>query len=260
LSYETLATALNKLSESYKVETAGLLKEGRLCFLSLRGEDWDVVGDEMRSYFVTNLSLQPGIGHRVFHTPVRVVCWNTNTMAIGRSTINVSISHHQDSIDQLKIAADLVARFRSVREEAKSVFEKFAGRTVTVKEAQAIFEEAYPMPSPPKKLAMIRNVMNDQEIEVLKRKLAPGALKSLEQAEVLYEAAERHAKERRDTVWERYEAFQPNKLRGTLWAAYNAVTEVSDWRKGKSAAVSCLWGTRAAEKSRAFSAGLALVG
>jgi hypothetical protein len=55
------------------------------------------------------------------------------------------------------------------------------------------------------------------------------------------------------------EAFDPANLRGTVWAAYNAVTEVSDWREGRNADESALFGSRAQEKSRAFNAAYALV-
>ena len=56
-----------------------------------------------------------------------------------------------------------------------------------------------------------------------------------------------------------FEHFEPAHLRGTAWAAYNAVTEVADWREGRGADASALFGGRAKEKSRAYEAAMVLV-
>ena len=46
---------------------------------------------------------------------------------------------------------------------------------------------------------------------------------------------------------------------GTVWAAYNAATETSDWREGRgSVDYSTVFGPRAQEKVRAFKAALEL--
>lgn len=59
---------------------------------------------------------------------------------------------------------------------------------------------------------------------------------------------------------ERFEAFDPDNLRGTVWAAYNAATEVSDWREGRGAEVASVWGGRAREKASAFTEALQVAG
>jgi hypothetical protein len=63
----------------------------------------------------------------------------------------------------------------------------------------------------------------------------------------------------REAAKERFEAFDPPRLRGTVWAAYNAVTEVADWREGRNADESALFGGRAKEKSRAYAAAMELI-
>lgn len=258
-SYPALARALDKLSETYRVETAGLLKDGRLCFLSLRGEEWDVKGDGMQSYFVANLSLSPGKGHRVMHTPVRVVCWNTNNAARGQATINLSIPHGADAKQQIGIAGNLVARFREAQTKTKETCDAFASHAVTVDEAESIFAAAYPEPTVPKKVATLRNALGDEGAELFKRTLDADALSSLLKAEDNFEALLKRSRELRQVARERYAMFDPARLRGTAWAAYNAVTEVADWREGPNAAASALVGSRAQEKTRAFAQTAAVV-
>ena len=258
-SYTELAGALDPLSKEYKVETAGLLKKGGLAFLCFRAEDWAVKGDEMRSYFAANFSLTPGIGHKVFHSPVRVVCWNTNTMAESQASINLSIPHSTDSLQRIELAARLVGQFHEMKDKTQEIFEAFADRHISTIEANAIFAAAYPDPSMPSKLKFVKQSLNETESETFKQALTPSLLIALEQAQETYDRACANAVALRETAVERMEAFEPANLRGTAWAAYNAVTEVSDWREGRNADVSAVMGTRSREKSRAFAEAMVLV-
>jgi len=260
-TYPELAKALDKLSETYRVETAGLLKDGRLCFIGFKGPEWDVNGDPMESWFTANLSLNPGQGHRVLHSPVRVVCFNTNNAALQQSSLNLSIPHAADAKQQIGIAGNLVARFAEAQEKTKELCEAFANRTCTIEEAKTIFEAAYPEPTLPKKLQVIHNMTGGSEgSEMFKKSLDPNALDSIIKAEEAHQRATERAAILRDTALNRYHAFDPARLRGTVWAAYNAVTEVADWREGRDSAVSSMFGSRAKEKNRAFTQAMTLVG
>lgn len=258
-SYAELAGALDDLAKTYKVETAGLLKKGGLAFLCFRAEDWNVRGDEMRSYFAANFSLTPGIGHKIFHSPVRVVCWNTNTMAESQATINLSIPHASDALQRIKLASRLVSEFKEMKDKTKAIFESFADLHITSTEADSIFEAAYPDPTVPAKLRLLKSQLNDTEAEVFKQALTADLLIGLETAQQQYDKACDHVVVLRDTATKRMEEFEPANLRGSAWAAYNTVTEISDWREGRNADQSALFGERAREKSRAFAKALELV-
>jgi hypothetical protein len=257
--YHELAGALDKMDVSkYKVETAGLLMGGALCFFALRGEDWSVLGkDDMRSYFLTNLSLKPGIGHRVLHTTVRVVCANTNEAAISSSQIQLRIPHGADAKQQIGLCGDLVARFRKAQEETKRVFEIFASTPAPKDSVDKVFAAAWPEPKLPAKIKMLHNVVGSEGMEVFKRNLDPIMLNSLVNAQEGYDREVERIRTMREAGAERFEAFEPRDLGGTIWAAYNAVTEVADWRGDqKNLGESVLIGSRAAEKTRAFGAAM----
>lgn len=258
-SYVELAGAFDEIATKYPVETAGLLEEGGLAFLCLRAADWAVKGDEMRSYFTGNFSLTPGKGHKVFHSPVRTECWNTNTMGQQQATINLSIPHTSDALQKIQLAANLAAQFQSMQGKAQSIFDSFADMHITRAEAETIFAAAYPNPDVPGKIRMFKNMLTETEAETFKRALTPDLLMGLQTAEEKYQRDCETAARLRETAFERFEAFNPARLQGTVWAAYNAVTEVSDWREGRGADQSLLIGSRAQEKSRAFAAAMELV-
>lgn len=258
-TYPELAGALDGLSGKYKVETAGILNEGGLAFLCFRGEDFAIRGDEMRSYFAANFSLTPGKGHKVLLSPVRVVCWNTNTMADEQANINLSIPHTSDALQRIELASRLVSQFHEMKDKAKAIFEAFADVHISAKEADSIFFAAFQMPDLPSKLRLLKNQLSETEAETFKRALTPDLLAGLVSAEEGYERNCETTRKLREAAVERFAAFDPPALGGTVWAAYNAVTEVSDWREGRGADESSLFGGRAKEKSRAYEAAMALI-
>jgi len=259
-SYTDLARPLNDLSKTYKVETAGLLEDGGLAFLCFRGEDWDVKGDAMRSYFAANFSLTPGKGHKVFHSPTRIVCWNTNTMAQGQATINLSIPHSADALKRIELASRLVTQFVEMKDKAQAIFEAFADRPVTTKEVDAILYAAFELPALPPKLRLIKQTLTEIESQAFKKALTPDLLMDLQKAQESYDRQTDNALRLREVARDRFEAFEPANLRGTVWAAYNAVTEVADWREGRNADQSALFGSRANEKGRAYEAAMSMIG
>lgn len=258
-TYPQLAAALDGLSGKYPVETAGLLNEGGLAFLCFRGEGWDVRGDEMRSYLAANFSLTPGVGHRFFHSAIRVVCWNTNQAANREASINLSIPHATDALQRIELAAKLVESFAEMKDKAKSIYEAFADKHISQKDADSIFDAAFRMPDLPPRLRLLKQQLTDTEAEVFKRALTADLLAGLERAQESYDKDCAKTLQFREAARDRYEAFDPPRLRGTVWAAFNAATEVSDWREGRNADYSALFGSRAQEKSRAWAAGMALV-
>lgn len=259
-SYPDLAGTLDELpTKGYPVETAGLLEDGGLAFLCFRGEDYAIKGDEMRTYFAANFSGTPGVGHNVFHSPVRVVCWNTNTMAQQQASINLSIPHSADAKQRLALASKLVVQFHEMKDKAHAIFTAFADKPVTQKDVDTIIFAAFQLPALPAKLRLLKQSLSDTEAEVFKKALTPAMLIDLHKEQERYDTACENVLRLREAAQESFETFNPPNLRGTVWAAYNAVTEVADWREGRNADVSALIGGRAKEKSRAYEAAMALL-
>ena len=258
-NYIDLAGALDELSRKYKVETCGLIQDGSLMFLSLRGPNFSIKGDEMKDYFICNLSNQPGNSHKVLASPVRVVCFNTNLMADKQSLISLRVPHSADAKERIKLAADLVARFKEMTGKMRATFELFADTPISKEGLEAITKAAFPDPRMPAELRLLQTaVSNSQEAGALKEALGEKFNRILE-AQEKHDKAKERTTELRGTVKARFETFDPPRLRGTVWAAYNSVTEVADWREGRNADEASVWGGRAREKAHAFTAALALV-
>lgn len=259
--YHVLASALNKLSDTYRVETAGLLKNGSICFLTLKGTPWDVKGDPMESYFTATFSLKPGEGHRVIVTDVRTVCWNTMVAALAQSNITLRIKHGADAKQQIGLAGDLIVRFQEAQSKTKEMCEAFAAREVTVEECETVINAAFPEPTLPLKIQQFRNACGSTEAyEIWRQSTDPNMMASVAAAEERFEQLMKRTVELRSTAKAQYSKFEPTNMQGTLWAAYNACTEVSDWREGRGAAESSLFGNRATEKGHAFAAAVELLG
>lgn len=260
-TYKSLAAGLDGLSKTHPVETAGLLIDGALCFLTLKAPTWEVAGDQMESYFIVNLSLQPGKGHNVMHAPVRVVCWNTNLAAEKSASINLSIPHTQDAAQKIGLAANLVARFETMSETAKEAFEAMARFEVSSDQIGAIFEAAFPPPPLPGIVKMLQTNLDPAQQELLKQQMDGDFAQKLVEAQESYDKGVQKAEALQDAAFERFEAFEPSRLGGTAWAAYNAVTEIADWREGRGEVEqSTVWGPRAKEKARGYVATAEIVG
>ena len=259
VAYPDLAGALDELSKKYKVETCGLIQDGSLMFLSLRGPDFSVKGDQMQDYFIANLSNQPGNSHKVLASPVRVVCFNTNMAADSRASINLRVTHSAGAKEKIKLAADLVAKFKEMTGKMRETFESFAETPVTAEGLEAILNAAFPDPRIPAELRLLQTAVgNSQEQGALKEALGTQFNRILK-AQETYDKAKDRTVVLRTASKERFELFEPRNQRGTVWAAYNAATEVSDWREGRNADEGTVWGGRAREKAHAFTAATALV-
>jgi hypothetical protein len=254
-SYAKCAEIFNALSEKYPVETCGLIKHGSVCFLALKADSWDVQGDQMKSYLTIKLSMQPGESHRVIHTKVRVVCNNTLEFAIGSAALNIKVPHESDSTSQLALAADIVSAFQESKEESKKLCEGLVSTEFTVDEAMAVFARAFPAPAKPRKLRMLETAFPDAiDRTVYVKNLDPEEMANIKLAEARFEQLLGRSESLRKIAMEKYENFDTPRFANTAWAAYNAATEVSDWREGRNQFESAFAGARAQEKVRAFRA------
>ena len=257
-SFCKLSKSLDPLSKSFRLETAGLIDNGGLLFLAFRGDDFSVAGDEMKDFFVANLSATPGVAHTVLASPVRVVCSNTNLMARDRSTINLRIPHSQSAASRLTLASDLVSEFKSMSKKTQAVFELFAKTTIDSDGVEAILQAAFPTPSLPTELRLFQSALSSAESGALEKTMG-SRFAQIVTAQEAHERKIERVLALRDVARDHYGEFDPAPLRGTAWAAYNTVTELSDHREGRSGVErSSLFGGRANEKTRAFAETLSL--
>jgi phage/plasmid-like protein (TIGR03299 family) len=209
-----------------QMETAGSLWDGKYVWALARvvGQDFAVGAgkkDEMRNYLLLCSPFEHGKALIMQYTNVRVVCWNTLSMAIGA---NLTGKGHAFRMPHTK-------DFEVEKEEAKRVLGLITNQAKEFKEAASILAKA--------------KITNEQTekffLDVLKKS---GDAARTPVALPKYKAALEHAPG----------AMLPS-AKGTWWGAVNAVTYVVDHEQGRTrdSAMKNAWlGNQATVKRRAL--------
>lgn len=177
-----------------KYETAGSLREGRQVWALARlPEDIMVAGtDAIRPYFLVSNSHDGSRCLTIGLTPIRVVCWNTLTAAIGfgkqRMERTLYLVHKDRPI------AEAVRRAKNVLPLAYRYFKSFEELANT----------------------LVSVSITDGEFETFLKTLFP--------------AEGKRAETSREEITALLDAPTNKNFKGTAWGAYNALTEWYDHR------------------------------
>lgn len=211
--------------------TAGALRHGRrIWMLAKLPGVIRVVGDDIAEKFVLLSNSHDGTAAvRIGLTPIRVVCMNTLNLALHGMS-GVSIRHNPDVADRVKQAHQLLGLVNRTMDRAGGAMQEMAGASMTHDRLATYFEQVMPTPT-------------DDEQQRERVQQHHGRLAEL------------------------FEAGDGNALpgvRGTLWAAYNAVTQWTDresyTRRNKEPLNTIWFGNGERLKRRAFSVAATMVG
>lgn len=228
-----------------RYETVGGLGAGERVWMLARVDgDIRVQGsdDVVNRYLLLANGHDGRSGLRVFWTPIRVVCQNTLSAAISRAgKSGVAIRHTGSVFDKIKEAQTVLGLSVRYYDELGPRINALASYQMSPAILKRYFEAVYPDPIDPDRDRAAANARQTRTV-----------------LEELFEGGIGHD--------------MPG-VRGTAWAAYNAVTGYIDHRKPQrdrkdrtdeeSDSVrlnNIWWGDGAAIKQRAWDAGMALVG
>jgi len=179
------------------IETAGSLLGGSQVFVTMKMPDTlKVAGgsDEVEFYLMATTSHDGSLAFTAAVTPIRVVCKNTQRMALGAA----------QSTWRLKHTSHVKGRVQQAREALGLTFEY-----------QAAYEKAVG--------AMVDSPISEREVDAFLESLFPYSPKAS-----TYQVMK--VDETRQAVRGLYQhAPTQDNVRGTRWAAYSAVTEYADW-------------------------------
>jgi phage/plasmid-like protein (TIGR03299 family) len=207
-------------------ETAGALGRGERVWVlaRLRGDLEVAPGDAVQRFLLLSNSHDGSSSVQVKLTPVRVVCNNTLSLALRRGS-SIRVRHDRDMKVQLEASKAFLGVLREEYDRAGQLFRRLAATRLTAKQADTYFTQVFPA----------------------------GAT----------EHTRRRAEEQRR--WAEYffvngRGHDLPAVQGTLWAAYNGVTELVDHRKARSTGadftttrLSSVWfGSGAGVKERAL--------
>lgn len=223
------------------VETVGVLGRGEAMFITTKLPTFGVQDDEVNSYLMAANWMDGTRAIELRITPVRVVCQNTLIAALESFTYKYRVVHDSGARDRMgSWLADMYERAIHQAEVLQETFSILAAKHVNDQEISFVLEKAYPGPKP------------------VNPNAPPSVL--VQRAEV-NERTLRHAVLRREAVLELFNGRGTGMdlvaTRGTAWGLYNAVTELEDYRPGRSPrsiGESALFGGRAQAKIVALDA------
>ena len=174
--------------------TAGALGRGERVWIQARltGDLELASGDRVERFLLLSNSHDGTSSVQIQLTPIRVVCNNTLVVALsdGRA---INVRHGLDMAGRLEQAKALLGLVNQRYDEVAVLFRRMAATELTREHARKYFEHVFPNDTPP--------------------------------------GANRRAEDFRRWAFYFYERGRGTdlpKVRGTLWAAYNGVTELID--------------------------------
>lgn len=185
--------------------TAGALGKGERIWLlaKLPGEIKVAKDDITNKYLLLSNTHDGSSSVQVKFTPIRVVCQNTLTMALSGNEQAIRVSHFSDMHKRLAHADEMLGVINSEFEQIEDIFCSMAGKKLDSAQLEVFVQAVFPLPQPP--------AYQNETSSYQKRK------KSM-------------LKNREITRW----LFKEGKgndlpgVKGSLWAAYNAVAENVD--------------------------------
>ena len=179
--------------------TAGALGDGeRIWILVKLPGSIKVTGQDIsEKYLLLSNSHDGESSVQIKFTPIRVVCWNTLTMALSKGP-TIRAAHTRDVHERLKHARLTLRLINDHYAKIEETFKRMAATQMTAARLKEYFTTVFPDPSD----------SNDKQ-------------------------GQRRAVQNRDRAVHLFENGRGNRLsgvRGTLWAAYNGVAEFVDYR------------------------------
>lgn len=218
------------------LETAGSLRGGQRVWVMAKIKADPIVivpkaNDVVQSYILLSNSHDGTLAVRVGFTPVRVVCANTMAMAHSSDASKLIRVRHSQNVEEALVA------IRDVMNVAKSEFEASAEqfKLLASKQINARDLERY--------VKMVFNVNKDLTIEELDEKGSRVMAKIL-------------------PLFEKGRGNDLDGVKGTYWAAYNAVNEYLQYERGSEAAarLDSMWfGTSASMNKKALDTAVGMV-
>ena len=253
-----ICAAIDKAVPDLPVESIGVLGKGETFFVCLRTAPMDILGDEVRNYFLIVDGKAGNQKLSVVHTPIRTECENTLMMGLDAALMSVDVRHTGDIESELEFTVDLMALMERSQVRIKENFELLAKTKITADDVATIAAAAFPLPNVPRKVQLINSIPADELGGKRVKRIIDSESYKVSQAD--FASSTERAKMLRVETLTQFGEFNDNfpQFAMTGWSAYNGVTALASHRDGRGASKSVLFGTRAAESSRAYATAMAI--
>ena len=278
LQNKELAQLLEPLNDKWPIETLGAIKEGAISWFLLEMSNNDILAKTKSNYMNENVKtyLLCSTGHdgktgiNITMTRTRVVCWNTWNVAINNSELNYEINHRGDVKAKATVYLDLINSLETTLSQINDQDSRLASTKIDEPKAMEIINAGFPLPRKPKSL--LREIERQTKLYDPQNKEKQNAPiefgKETVKRYLNFTADVRHSYETEHdkaqalragaiTSYERINTEYP-EIANTTWSAFQAVTEIANWRNGPNADRAVLFGSRKEEMDRAYAKSLQL--
>jgi len=178
-------------------ETAGSIDNGKKVFMTMKMPEGLQIGgvDAIDLYLMAWNTHDGTSSFNVLVTPIRVVCQNTLTAAIGSAKSTFTLRHTPKVDSKIQAARETLQLTWKYTQSFEALANDLLSQKMTDKEFYSLVENVFPIDDPESPRA------------VTMAETARGTLNGL------------------------WKAPTQANISGTKWAAYNAFTEYSDWAK-----------------------------
>lgn len=244
------------LTKEYPVETMGVLDEGKCFFLTLDCGEWEIKGDPMQAYLFVREGKDGKRSFQIAVTNVRVVCTNTERMALENADINLRVLHNSNIHQNIAMYTGMIGQIKNAQMNLRAMRQRLADFKFTTSMANEVFEAAWPTPPLPE-IVQLADANPDVALSGAERA-------ALDQARINYEKKNTRVTQIREAAVDllglQNEQIVQRELAGTGHIVFNVVTELANYRKTHKTTIadSILIGSRVAEMTRGFDKALAL--
>lgn len=218
------------------LEAAGSLRKGGRVWVLAKvtgANDTIVEGDEVSRYILLAHGHDGLLAIRAGLTPVRVVCQNTLSAAIGDGKQLLKIFHHANAGKSLDAARDIITRANGAFDRAADAYRALAKMNVTEKQLRAYVDAVFPKTKTQAEIAAEATQTLEQ---LLARPVSPKeSVFAAEVGDMTTETKSFIYEEVKSLFNGKGAGSQLKGVAGTGWGAYNAMTDFLTHGRGKDA-------------------------
>lgn len=256
-----IADLLEPLSIEWPLTAVGALGYGENTFFVLHAGEDEVKGEHIQKYLLLLDDKTGGGSLKCAVVPIRTHCLNTLTMGLNTAMFSAAINHIKGAQLEADFRVKLIAQAKKAEQATMAALRRFSETPLSKDEVVSIIEAAYPMPKKPKKVGLFEE-LNEGKLHGYEVDVEEQQLEKLMKVTATYDYYQTRVHAFREGALELFDRFNDEfpDTANTAWAAYNAVVECSDYRKGgKNVSESLMFGDRSREKRRAFQTAMHLV-
>lgn len=240
------------LGDNYPCESMGALGHGETLFISLDAGEDEIAGERYHQYVGIVDGKAANRALTIVITCVRFVCQNTVLLGLEKASFTHKLRHisglEYDLVDRLNV----VQQIHEGQQATREAMEILARARINPTQEQEIIQFAYRTPN------KSSHVLQAEQLDLAS--LTPERAKVAKDRIEKYDYWVRSFETMRASATDRLMQFNDEfpKLARTPYAVLQAVIENEDYRRGnkldggKQAAVSAVFGERAAYKLRAY--------